>query len=706
MRHRAAVAAFATSIIILAGNTIVLADDEIPAPTTTEAPATTTTTDAPAITITVETEPVDEAAPTTESESPASDPEPEPTVATDPPVTAAAPGTTVAVADAVTTTTNQQNTHGETAVVTGTVVAVGDSGSNQAHNDGPATGSTVVPSGEIDTGNATAVGSDDENIVGQQADVVLTDQAVANILQVALILNIGAAFANAGFNAIDSTPAGVGAPGAIGTGNASAVGNDIDQYLTQAARVTADDAIDDSANQLAVSLWLGLALANSGANSVTGTGVTGSGGAIGAGNATAIGNDSLTDVDQRASIIGSGTSQTDITQRATVLNLGFALANSGLNGIEGVANQLLTADDAADDQIAEDLFVMLLPALLQSYGYVGAGQINTGNATAVGNQSQTFVQQIAAAVASGDGVASIVQDVLVANVGAAGANTGVNTLGSRATLDEPTARAVVMMSAFLAQLLSMVHQSSNAIVEQGIEVPFGDLVLQLSGSFGALDTQLSQGGARVNMRQVSIVLSLGVARANSGHNQAITTNAAGVPVLTETARSVGAQANTEAAALGAAETMAAVDALPSTIHSGDVDSKSTTLVVICQRINAQDIACLAPPEPETPVEPPVTTTTIPAAATTTTVPGVSPEAPVTTVPGVVTPDVTTTVPDGPAGFRVSFPTDDSSTRSTPLPSTGNSDLAWWLAFAFAAIGGGLIMTGAVRRRRPVIVRGR
>ena len=107
---------------------------------------------------------------------------------------------------------------------------------------------------------------------------------------------------------------------------------------------------------------------------------------------------------------------------------------------------------------------MLLPALLSSYGYgPGAGSVGTGDATAIGNDSETFVKQVAMAASSGDGMASIVQEVLVANMGVAGANTGGNTLGGRyADLDPSTAEAVVKMAAFLASMLSMVHSATGS----------------------------------------------------------------------------------------------------------------------------------------------------------------------------------------------------------------------------------------------------
>ena len=443
---------------------------------------------------------------------------------------------------------------------------------------------------------------------------MLTDQAVANILQIALIINIGAALANSGVNDILSTPGGSSNPGAIGTGDATAIGNDTDQYVTQAARTEATQEMDDFANQLAISLWLGLAQANSGLNAITGTGVAGSGGSVGAGDATAIGNDSLTAISQRAAAVGSGTSQTDITQRATVLNLGFALANSGLNSISGVAGGLLSASDADDDAVAEDLFAMLLPALLQSYGYgpgAGSGAVDTGDATAIGNQSETYVAQIAAAASSGDGLNSIVQEVLVANMGAAGANTGANTLGgARASLDPQTAEAVVKMAAFLASMLSIVHQATGStalqLQNQGLEIPFGDLIFQISGALDGFDTELtSETGARARIRQISIVLSLGVATSNSGYNAGVTVQEQGQALDSTVSAERVAAVNSELAAIGAAATDAAVDTAGDAITTGDVMAGNVdNLVIICQRINSENIDCLAPPPPTPPPPPP------------------------------------------------------------------------------------------------------
>jgi LPXTG-motif cell wall-anchored protein len=532
--------------------------------------------------------------------------------------------TTVAV---TTTTTQPHHSANEQTVVTATQVAVGNSGGNHTQTDGTGSdpGTAVVPSAHVDTGSAAAIGSRDTNTIGQQADLVLTDQAVARVLQVALVINIGMALANTGANDVLAALQGTSNPGAITTGNAVAVGNETDQYLTQGARTSADSNMDDYANQLAISLWMGLAQSNSGLNAVTGTGVSGSGGAVTAGDATAIGNDSITGIDQRAAVLGSGTSQTDVTQRATVLNLGFALANSGLNNVSGMASGLLSASDADDDVMAENLFAMLLPALLQSYGYgptAGSGTIGSGNASAIGNQSETYVKQMAMAASSGDGINQIVQEVLVANMGVAGANTGGNGLGAdRASLDPQTAIAVVKMAAFLASMLAVVHQATGsttlALQNAGIEIPFGDIVFQVSGALSSFDTDMAtDGGAQAHIRQISIVLSLGVAKANTGANNTTTVQTAGLPASTTDVPALAtpavdsqvsatrqAEVNTELAAVGAAATNTAID----TIDTGNVATGNRGIVIICQRINAEDVSCLAPPAdpPVTPPTPPV-----------------------------------------------------------------------------------------------------
>lgn len=691
-RTKTIVGAALVATITMFTTTVARAEGEDPAPTTTvveqeEAPTTT----------------MQIVVPVADPEPQAAEPEPAPatttptTEDTKPPVVepdpnmeqmpvivddSATPATGSMVEVTAPPTTNVQQTHDQETVITGTQVAQATTGNNTAINDQDQPSGVAVGAGtSVSTGEADAIGSRDENTVTQTADVVLTGEAVANLLQIALILNIGAALANSGSNGVLSTPGGSSNPGAIGSGDATAIGNSIASYITQAANTTADNAVDDSASQLAISLFLGLAIANSGTNSVLGNGVAGSGGGIGTGDAMAIGNDSITDITQRAILLGADQATLNVLQRATVLNLGFALANSGLNDISGVAGSLLAASDEEDDLLAQQLFSMLLPALLQSYGYgAGSGTIQSGDAAAIGNQSDTQILQTAGAMATGDGIASILQDVLVANVGGAAANSGLNSLGSAKTLDPQTATAVVQMAAFLAQLLAMVHHSSSTATQlaaqtQSIQIPFGDLILTLDGQFGAMDTFLQQGEARANIRQISIIVSLGVAQANSGLNAVAT--------------------------MSDSRLLAAVNAvLPDVIGSGDADARNRTVVQICQRINSISVECLAPPvdEPETPVTPPTPTGDTP--VTPPSDPGILPdtgEAPNTVI--MLDPEPI------PQGFRAptAVPTSDSSThgRQGLLAVSGsNVGNILWGASMLVLLGVLLACLGI--RRRPVV----
>jgi LPXTG-motif cell wall-anchored protein len=584
---------------------------------------------------------------------------------------------------APTTTHNPvQISASEEAIVTGTQVANADTGNN--HTDTDVTSPGGQQPNDINTGSADAIGSDDTNVVEQEAAVTLTEQAVANLLQVALILNIGAALANSGVNDAVSTPGGNGISGAIDTGNATAVGNDMEQYITQAARAAADGNTDDAASQLAVSLWMGLANANTGINSATGTGVTGSGGAVGSGDAAAIGNQSLTDILQQAGLNGSDQSEINIEQYATVMNIGFALANSGVNDISGVASGLLTAGTSEEQNgLALDLFSMLLPALMDSFaGSSGSGTIGTGDATAIGNRSETYIHQLAEAAASGDGIATIIQDVLVANVGAAGANTGGNVLGGRyANLNPDAAKAVVTLAAFLSQMLALVHTQSAstalAMQQQGLEIPFGDIVLQVQGQMQGYDTFIDgPTGQRANIRQVTIILSLGIAQSNSGLNNAIGVN----------------QDNSLAARVASGPGSELT-------QTGDALAANNGMVIICQRRNAEDIECLAPPPETVPVdeEPSTPPASLPGAETTTTVAVAGESGMVSTTTTIVLADSSTNGAR-PQGFTA--PQVTNHNNGGTLPSTG-SNVADVLLYAGALLLLGLVLAAVSTRRRQM-----
>ena len=632
-------------------------------------------------------------APTTAAETVPPEPATTAAPATDAPVAATTttyidPAITEAIFEPTTqvepTTTNEQVNQDQSVVIVATVVGQANTGSNTITDEQAPQGGAQVPA-LIDTGDAEAVGSLDANVVSQGAEITLEDQATANVVQVALIINVGVAFANSGYNNVSAAP-GAGIQAGITTGNASAEGLDIDQYITQAAREEGDEDTDAHAGQLAISLWMGLGVANTGTNVVAGTGVGGSGGTIGSGTAVATGNISTTDIDQYAELLGEDTATLNVSQQATVLNVGFALANSGINDISGVAGGLLSADPGDDNEYAQDLFAMLLPALLQSYGYgPAAGSISTGNATATGNDSDTFIKQVALAASSGDGVVDIVQQVLVANMGAAGANTGGNSLGGGVqTLSADDASGIVLMAAFMSEMLALVHQEANGAtmeaVSRGIDVPFQGVLLRLDAAFSGLDTTYTnEGGAQATMRQVTIIVSLGLANSNTGHNSTQTVTQGNVVNELQT---------------GDAVSVMALDAAGNIIGTGDAEVGADQVVVICQRINAEDVDCLAPP-----------TTTVPPGDTPTTTPGTQ----TTTLPGAATTD------PGGAGVQttVAGASTSGTTPSTPgdpgapsgfghvpagtLPATGVGINVLIAIAVFIGLAGGVMIMAAKRK---------
>ena len=98
---------------------------------------------------------------------------------------------------ATTSETGQQTT-----TITGTAVAVATSGGNVAIATGSQSDDGDSQPAILGTGPAAASGSDDETSVVQEATAVLTGGATADITQVVLVFNIGAALANSGLNVI------------------------------------------------------------------------------------------------------------------------------------------------------------------------------------------------------------------------------------------------------------------------------------------------------------------------------------------------------------------------------------------------------------------------------------------------------------------------------------------------------------------------
>ena len=242
----------------------------------------------------------------------------------------------------------------------------------------------------------------------------------------------------------------------ITTGDATATGNSSDTGITQVADAHAGGRLGGIAiiRQSVDVTNDGDATANTGNNSATGNGSDneaeteqeGEGGegtltnigstsnssdgtaGVDTGDANATGNSSTTNVTQiaNASVTGSLGGLIIIDQSARVVNNGDADANTGRN--EAIGND--SDNDAETEQSAVSErgppgAINIADTTNESDGTAG---INTGNATATGNRSDTTVTQTANGTISGrlGGFVIANQYADVENIGSARANTGEN----------------------------------------------------------------------------------------------------------------------------------------------------------------------------------------------------------------------------------------------------------------------------------------
>ena len=465
--------------------------------------------------------------------------------------------------------------------VSETGVAIARTGGNHSS---AATGSRVHPARAraISTGRASSVGSADQTRVTQQAATSVSGDATANVVQVVFVLNVGASVASSGGNTAASG-GGAGDAAAIQTGNAVAIGNDATTSIIQAAAGHAVAGTSDSTGQSAVALRVGLAVADTGVNVIASTSTSAGGAAtISTGSAQAIGNLSSTDIAQIATAAASGSATISINQWATVLNLGLALANSGGNDIGGL---LAGVVDLRDQLLASQLVALLLPALLTpDAGGAGAagGSVATGDAMAIGNRSTTMISQQATAAASGDGSVVIEQRAVVANVGAAVANTGGNSVASGAgvPLDAASQQVVDDIAAALTAFLDQIDAAAAGRLDPGaplrLTLTIGDVTIDVDASLGGALIGIDA-GASATVRQVTAIFNIGVTRASSGDNVAVVS---------------GDQA-AQLAALATVAEQQALNAGPLSVRitTGDAVAQNRSAVAICQVDDVSPAVC-------------------------------------------------------------------------------------------------------------------
>jgi LPXTG-motif cell wall-anchored protein len=448
------------------------------------------------------------------------------------------------------------NNQGATVGTNGTSVA--NSGSNGATattpKGTPAPTGTGSATGSTKTGGSTATGTDSNSTIGQQVNVHQSEHGTIDILQIALVVNVGVAHSNSGHNFVGA--AGTGAPSigmiksTIRTGNAGAVGDSAKTGIKQSAVV----GNGEQSNQSAMVVNVGIALGNSGLNITIGTlgsnGSTKSGqsvavgttsGQVVTGSSNAIGDKSKSRIQQLASGNASGTAVLTIDQRAIIVNFGAALANSGGNfALAAFDPSQLSPEEAA---IVQAVLLALSPLFASNpAGSSAAGgtiaKVTTGNAQAVGNASTTDVSQTAVGHVSGDNQASSTQRAEVGNLGLALANTGFNGAIGGVSLNGLTQAHPELTAAqgALTQFLNLLTNlawlnSANPFAQFAQSVDLGGVTLELGGSLTgttflagwdsafAPDGGPIPGGVRV--RQISGVLNIGFATSDSGHNTVV-----------------------------------------------------------------------------------------------------------------------------------------------------------------------------------------
>ena len=480
-------------------------------------------------------------------------------------------------------------------------VGVANTGDNLSTTDTPsAPPGSGTPATDLGTGSASAVGSSDSTAIGQRVVTDLHDDAKADIVQISIVFNIGAAMADSGNNQLSSGASARG-DGFVSTGSAAAIGNSADTYVTQGANAQAGSGENDQVRQQSATLQLGLSMANSGANVISATLTTGGPATARTGTATAVGNLSSTAIDQVVSASGRGNAVLHIEQRATVVNLGIAFAGTGGNQ---VGSDFSAALRRGDEDALDQLLNLILPALLASADSAsgpGAGTVSTGDATAIGNRSNTRVLQMAVGEAD-SGSVDIRQDVMVVNAGAASATTGNNSIGAgdrRSALAPGAQEIVSQLTSFVRSMLADINQwasgsdSSSGFGSRALTTRFGDFDIGIDRSVVA--SSASGTASAVTTRQLAAVINLAVARANSGGNR--TSVAITEPDLA--AVFTDPSVVTALEGTGAGAVLVAGMTRPLLIVTGNATATNTSILVVCQRADFAELACLGPTTGET-----------------------------------------------------------------------------------------------------------
>jgi hypothetical protein len=249
---------------------------------------------------------------------------------------------------------------------------------------------------------------------------------------------------------------------------------------------------------------------------------------------------------QSASGSAGGRALLQIGQFAIIVNFGGAFANTGGNaavagiGPDGYTDQERFALQAIMSILEPILAQFETPPTNGTTVGNGAAIITTGDANALGNDASTAVTQNIVGSASGDDVTTALQHATVANLGVALANTGFNAAlgntGGAPALPAANQSELTSASNDLAIFFAMLSDpswlhSSNPFASFARSIHLGDLTVGLGGSITGREflmgwdgDMFANGGplpGGVRVRQISAVLDIALAFADSGHNLSI-----------------------------------------------------------------------------------------------------------------------------------------------------------------------------------------
>jgi len=461
------------------------------------------------------------------------------------------------------------NTGGNTAVGNGSqnnalalqgAASLGNNGDAVATNDATVRNESGGDA-RVVTGDATATGSTSNNTINQSNTIDCSTCLGVVVLgdQNANIVNVGLAVANTGGN--------------VAVGNAS--------------------------QNNAASLQGSLALNGGQGDSVaanTGTASNNSNGSAGiiTGDATAVGNVATNNVSQVTNINAPGAMGVIVLtdQNAAAVNVGIAIANTGLNTAVGnlsastavvIQGAVSGAGPPADDNVASNDGIA-------STDSNGTANITTGTAGAAGNRSTTNLTQAINVNTTGHAIVLSDQNAAVINFGLAVANSGGNIAVGNASQNA----AVALQLALAFNLGAGGGDNVAANFGSAVDPSNGSASIWTGNAWAAGNestTNVSQAvnanmtGGLVLPDQNALVINAGIGIANTGLNVAVGNASQNLAAVLQLALAVDLGDDNVASNFGDASTTSNGSASITTGNADSIGNKSSASTNVSQSVD-------------------------------------------------------------------------------------------------------------------------